>query len=525
MDTANQPLNKAAREHSSELIANSGQRVNINLDNVSCGAVNAVARSISAVDVEARVGSRAIMMNLVTGGLGTGMLSLPWAMAGASVVVGVFTIICVVALNFATIMILVHASEKFQAFDLAAVLGKLPGRLGPMMQILTNAMVWIALFGSLASYIIGMCDSASPFLRGSFLDHRIIVAGFSSLLVTPLCFLDQKYLSFSSTAAVLVNCYLMILVLSEFVRRSTQKTLPSETCVMGLTTGSLTMVSTAAQCIIIQMCVLPMYQEFEGRFQQPQAWSEPVDDVRNYADAIESHLGRPPHPEDKIKTRDGQEISFLQLTELANDISQSAFPIQIQARPLGPQKFAKVLMVAFSLLVLLFSAMATAGYLTFGENVQSNLLLSLPNDSAGQVAQAGMFLVLGAVYPIMMIAMIAPIKNMEPEKFGEGLAGKRKKSLVVTGATLLLIAASFGVALVVDSLGMVNVLDGALCMCFFTALVPGLVGLLLLERQSQLWRSFMYALLVGGFILGILGIVYTENNPDKLRSACNLPAR
>lgn len=462
MDAGRQPLTKAVIERSSELIANSVQPVSINPDAEATCAENPSIGSRSALSDEPQVGARAVIMNLVTGGLGTGMLSLPWAMAGASLVVGTIVIIGVVALNFVTIMILVYASEKYQAFDLAAVLGNLPGRLGPVMQILTNAMVWIALFGSLASYIIGMCDSAGPFLRGTFLDHRVAIAGLSSLLVTPLCFLDQKYLSFSSAAAVLVNCYLIILICLEFVRRSTQKTLPPETCVVGLTTGSLTMVSTAAQCIIIQMCVLPMYKEFEGR------------------------------------------------------VAQS------QAHPLGPQKFARVLMVAFSLLVVLFAAIAALGYLTFGENVQSNLLLSLPNDSAGQVAQAGMFLVLGAVYPIMMIAMIAPIKNMEVDKFGHGPAAKRKKSLAVTGATLLLILASFGVALKVDSLGLVNVLDGALCICFFTALVPGLVGLLLLDRRSLLWRACMYALLVGGLVLGILGIVYTENKPEQLRSACDL---
>ncbi|CAE8657692.1 unnamed protein product, partial [Polarella glacialis] len=48
----------------------------------------------SAGVAEARtplVSSRQMILNLVTGGLGTGMLSLPWAMAGASITATLLT--------------------------------------------------------------------------------------------------------------------------------------------------------------------------------------------------------------------------------------------------------------------------------------------------------------------------------------------------------------------------------------------------------------------------------------------------
>ena len=45
-----------------------------------------------------------------------------------------------------------------------------------------------------------------------------------------------------------------------------------------------------------------------------------------------------------------------------------------------------------------------------------------------EVVQAGMIVVLAAVYPVMMIAMIAPVKNLPPERFGSGPAASRKKS-------------------------------------------------------------------------------------------------
>lgn len=39
-------------------------------------------------------------------------------------------------------------------------------------RMFVNLMVWVVLFGSLLSYIIGICDSAQPFIRGTFLERR-----------------------------------------------------------------------------------------------------------------------------------------------------------------------------------------------------------------------------------------------------------------------------------------------------------------------------------------------------------------
>lgn len=36
-----------------------------------------------------------------------------------------------------------------------------------------NLMVWIVLYGSLLSYIIGICDSAQPFIQGTIFEQRV----------------------------------------------------------------------------------------------------------------------------------------------------------------------------------------------------------------------------------------------------------------------------------------------------------------------------------------------------------------
>ncbi|CAE7365666.1 AVT6E [Symbiodinium pilosum] len=351
-------------------------------------------------------------------------------------------------------MILVHAAERYQVYDLGALLGKLPGKLGPGMQIFTNLMVWVVLFGSLVSYIISICDSAQPFIVGTILEQRWALAGLASVLVLGLCFLDQKYLSFSSGAAILVNMYLLGLVCFEYGKKATRDELPSGVCSLGLSKGSVTMVSTMMQSVIIQMCVLPMYKELENR---------------------------------------------------------------------NPRRFGRLLTIAFSVLTLIFIILAMAGYYAFGPSVESNLLSSLPRTTAMNVAQAGMILTMAAVYPIMMIAMIAPVKNLPLEQFGAPAQAVRRKFLSVAALILFFVVASFFVALEVRSLGLVNVLDGALCVGVFTALAPGLVGLLLVDRRSMAWRSAMWLLLVGGIGLSVLGLVFTKNDPELLAEACKLP--
>merc|ERR1712176_840316 len=96
------------------------------------------------------------------------------------------------------------------------------------------------------------------------------------------------------------------------------------------------------QCVIIQMCVLPMYKELETR---------------------------------------------------------------------SPKRFSHVIGVSFSGLFLLFVAFAVAGSLAYGPTVHSNVLKDLPHSGWGILAQACMVLAIAAVYPIMLMPMVAPLKS------------------------------------------------------------------------------------------------------------------
>jgi amino acid permease len=401
-------------------------------------------------------------INLICGGLGTGMFSLPWTMAGASVLPGVLTIFAVIAINIVTIAILVEAAERHKAFDLGALLRKLPGHLGPLAQYVTNASIWFSMILTLIGYIIVIRDSALPLVGHSWLSHgRAPLTTLAALLVLPLCFVDQKYLSFSSVIAVLVNINLLVVVVLLLRERADSHEISNDSCIFGVAKGSLTMVSTVSNSIIIQMCVLPMYEVLEHR---------------------------------------------------------------------SPAKFIRVVLVAFGCLALLLSLFCVVAYLAVGGNVQGNVLLDLPHTKWNSVSRAGIIAVILAVYPIMLMPMVAPLRSVDPFLFlrpgtmdersvlREGnreqltvLAVKRRTAFV-SSVTVGIILFSFLGAMMFDDLGPLNAFNGALCVGVFTSLGPGLVGLFLVGRTSMQWRIGMGSLLMFGAVMMVLGFVYSDNN-------------
>jgi len=183
-----------------------------------------LARGISSLEAPLLKGSalteapgvpvRGMAVNLVTGGLGAGILTLPWGMAGASVLTALLLTVLVVVLNGFTIMILVRAAEEHQRFDLGALLALLPGRwLGPVTQGFCNGLVWVVIWMALVGYIIVVQDCMTPLMpAGTMLSQRSTWAVLGSAVVLPLSLTDLKFLSSTSTFSVGVNFYLFALL-------------------------------------------------------------------------------------------------------------------------------------------------------------------------------------------------------------------------------------------------------------------------------------------------------------------------
>lgn len=402
-------------------------------------------------------------MNLIAGGLGTGMFSLPASIAGCSVISGSLMTFAVVTLNAMTIMILIRAADMHQVFDLGTLVGLLPGQLlpgalgrrlpslGKFMQSFLNVMVWGVLFGSLISYLIVIHDSIAPFVEHTWLGRsRAPLVTIAAIFVLLLCFLKQEYLSWTSMIAVLVNVYLIVVLFIEFGKKASKQDLPEDVCLLGIGRGTASMLAVLAQCIIIQMCVLPMYEELKDR---------------------------------------------------------------------SPKRFAQCLWSAFGSLAVIFSIFASLGYMTYGPDVNGNVLVSFTSGPLSDVAQIGTVLVVAAIYPLMVIPMVAPVRNMQ---LSASLEGKRGLIVTVTICVITLIA--YAGALLITSLKIVNVIDGAICVGTFTALAPGLVGLHLINKSGLAWKCLMFALLALGLINMVLGIVMSESYIEDLKAHCVIKA-
>lgn len=408
----------------------------ISFASLSVGAKAGLAlRQVSAsfVTRESRVEKSSTFvetcMNIITCGLGSGILCLPWATAGATLLPAILTIFFVLLLNFWTVNILVEVGESRKVFDLGGLLGQLPGVMASAMQIGANIIIWASMFLCLVGYFVTIVDCVyralhlNPSSQPQFKYVTLVIAATGIL---PLCYLDQKRLAFMSTLGVIANIYLFVVVADDVVR------VLSETvggfcppCVFQLGPGSASMVSTVMQCAVTQMCVLPMYANLKDR---------------------------------------------------------------------SPQKFSHVIGASFSALFLIFSGFAVAGYIAYGGEVESNVLKDISSGALGTVGQGLMIIAMAAVYPIMLLPMVAPLQDTSAEQF-------------VPGIILLVVLSSAGVACLNLSLGRLNVINGSISMAMFAGLIPGVVGFCL--SDEKLWKMTLLA--TSCLLMAIVGLNFTDN--------------
>jgi len=216
----------------------------------------------SADDQSSTTGMVTMTANFVTCGLGVGILSLPWSAAGASVLpaaavngVGMFMLAY-------TCCIIAEGCEKYQTFDLGALVRLLPGHLGPLTEGLVNFVIWVTTFMCLIGYMIVVADSVLPMLSGGPLDSRVTLIVLTSLVCLPLCYLEQRYLAFSSWLAIAVNVFLFIVVV--YLGASSSNDGPPP-CYLGFGKGIASMFNTLLMALCLQMLVPPMYETLERR--------------------------------------------------------------------------------------------------------------------------------------------------------------------------------------------------------------------------------------------------------------------
>eukprot|EP00928_Gymnodinium_smaydae_P022665 TRINITY_DN18966_c0_g1_i2.p1 TRINITY_DN18966_c0_g1~~TRINITY_DN18966_c0_g1_i2.p1 ORF type:complete len:757 (+),score=144.14 TRINITY_DN18966_c0_g1_i2:113-2383(+) len=314
-------------------------------------------------------------LKLITSGLGSGVLVVPWGAAGASLFVSHVITAIVLLVNAWTVMIIVHAVDRwggtrvwdptkqrwlgtrrqrgYRVDDLGQLLRQAPGPL-PAFAVLWDVTVNVSNFGVLVGYMIVVGDTMAPLLASHCPDladrNTWIMLG--SLVCLPLCRADLGFLTYSSAVGVFANLYLFGALF-----RSYMGVLVPEPglCLFGVSPGLLACTSNLVFSVVVQMCIPEYYTQLR---------------------------------------RDDQE----------------------------PSKFLRgVVVPSFLFIFVLFCSFSSVGYLAFGPSVNSNVLLEIPQDWIGRSTQIAMCVACIMVYPNMLRPMIRPLMRFATFLWNVGL--------------------------------------------------------------------------------------------------------
>ncbi|CAE8628958.1 unnamed protein product, partial [Polarella glacialis] len=229
-------------------------------------------------------------------------------------------------------------------------------------------------------------------------------------------------------------------------------------CFLGLGPGSVTMVSVLMQAAVVQMCVLPMYEQLQDR------------NPRRFAECLGA--------------------GFV---------------------------FVSVLFIAFSCVAYLAYGSGVASNILlnlppgpFGAAAQ--ILMAL--------AVLGVYplLISSMVAPLQHWEEVTLLDDLGKSRRQSCLERLRRHQAEI--AILFIISCSAVGATFTTDLGKVNLISGASQVAGLVSIGPGLTGLYLVGKEGKLWRASMYLLIAFGLAASGLGLTYTDNYAQELEANC-----
>eukprot|EP00747_Dinoflagellata_sp_TGD_P074934 gnl/TRDRNA2_/TRDRNA2_158519_c0_seq2.p1 gnl/TRDRNA2_/TRDRNA2_158519_c0~~gnl/TRDRNA2_/TRDRNA2_158519_c0_seq2.p1 ORF type:complete len:484 (+),score=50.15 gnl/TRDRNA2_/TRDRNA2_158519_c0_seq2:158-1609(+) len=429
-----------------------------------------------------------VMANLVNACLGCGMLSLPWATAGTSILTAAGLTLVVLILNAGTIMILVFASDRLKVYNMGALFRKMPGRWGKLIRGFCDGSLGVVGFITLISFLNVASTSLASLLM-KFGVERSFCVWIAVCIVLPLCFLDQRHLAFSSALSIASSVYLTGLVISIFLTGSEEAGLESDRCVVGIGMGSFAMTSILAQAVCMQIYVLPMYEQLERR--SPQ----------RFAACLGGSFG----------------FVFILFTGFST-VAYLTFGSSIHSNVLlDLPETSSAMLARLGLGVTVLSVYP----MTLG-----SMVAPIRHSEERAARRERVFRFPSPATPAKRSEFASPSPYDTPARRGAGdplLGGDEPRTSPFlkpsTVAKLLCVFCSGLVAMHVPDLGSVLTLNGALSEVIFVSLIPGLVGMFLIGGEWT-WQACMVMLIVWGASMSVVGLNFTDNSVDDLSRNC-----
>lgn len=201
-----------------------------------------------------------IFLNTFQNMLGAGILALPWAAAGTSILGSMALVSLFAVLSFQTADMLISFAKITGTYDLVGLLERIP-KYGKFFSWVGFATVTVWCWGVLVCFLVYHADTLYTFFP-TFLSYPQWMMC-SSVIFYLICQIeDSKYLSFTSLLGMVGGFYALGLVWVYFdvgfdVRDS--QTIQISTCFFGIGPGYLTFLRVLANASITAQCVFPLY--------------------------------------------------------------------------------------------------------------------------------------------------------------------------------------------------------------------------------------------------------------------------
>lgn len=214
----------------------------------------------------------------------------------------------------------------------------------------------------------------------------------------------------------------------------------------------------------------------------------------------------------------------------------SAIPIYSCMKPRNIRQFSKTVSMAMLVCVIAYTGTAAFGYLTFGDQITSDILLSYDPDVGVILAVIFIAVKIYTTYPILLFCGRAAFECLWTDL--RGLAkrhiytGERKRHIVIT---LIWFVATLVLAVFIPNIGIVIGMLGALA-AVFIFVFPGMLLLVTTREQARslgVWSTRQRVIVglsccfitVGAFIFGLtltqsLITLSQGVKPDKSKYNC-----
>ncbi|CAN3479829.1 vacuolar amino acid transporter 6 [Diutina catenulata] len=204
---------------------------------------------------------------------------------------------------------------------------------------------------------------------------------------------------------------------------------------------------------------------------------------------------------------------------------QNMFSIINEARDKSMQSLGWLINFATITSAVLFIAVGLAGYLTFGDQVDGNIILSYPQAASTTVARFAIVLMVTFSFPLMFHPARISVNNIyywltrtdEPESGPEDeqaplVAGRKAHVVpfptpVFMVITSVLLAVAYVLAVSIKSFALVLAVVGATGSTAISFILPGLFGWKLFESSAG--RAASMALVVWGFAVMVVCLYST----------------